>query len=770
MSSLLMQAAQSAAAADGLAPPSAAEQAAALQQARSSMTGGGGGGGGGGNNSNNNSNHNSDRRMPSSAPASGGGAAGAATAGAAGKKTGPPLRRGKWTQEEEAYANRLIQEFKAGLLPLTDGTTLRTFLSKLLNCDPMRISKKFVGSNCIGKQVFRRRTADLNRLTPEQIQQSRAELSEYVLSKLSFSLLVALAFWCTYFGCIRSRFSFVHHCTYFSILNYPSFFFFIYRLERRFLERVAQTNRVKSSGVAGAGPGAAASAAPPPAAVGIPMGKPKEEETGGGYDQPIPPWLQPPSGYQHGHGASFAASNQSGNSRAAAAGRALLEGLSSSSLKDALERQQAGNSNPLASHGSAGMFAMQEMQRRASQQNMFNNALQNQHGSGNSHSHSQYSNNHHNNSASNLLAAASRSGNNGGLSQSAMAQLAQNASAARMAGLSGGGGGGNNHNSSMNNLMLKTGLSREQISQLALDRGLSSGSLSNMIQRQNSFDALMSLDFQSLQSIDNLANLIQNGGTQPHVPESGMKNADFGFSQAASRHNAAAQGNSSGDLSSAARRLASASAGRMESFLRNFSSNNVRGGDNSGASSASLAAHMQSHGGGGGGNMSAASLLASGNGMSGMSAVDLANLLRQDSQTGLSALRMQDGLNQRSSSVDDFLSLVAAGDIPHQDPSLLNVPLMHQPGSQESVAKQLLAQQFLQASASGNTALANALASRSFGNMSGSGSSGGMHPSSSAAALMMAHQARQHNNNSGSKRTLNDMGNGDYEDQRGPKR
>ena len=89
-----------------------------------------------------------------------------------------PLRRGKWTPEEEAYANRLIQEFKAGLLPLTDGTTLLTFLSKLLNCDPMRISKKFVGSNCIGKQVFRRRTADLNRLSPEQIRQSRAELSE----------------------------------------------------------------------------------------------------------------------------------------------------------------------------------------------------------------------------------------------------------------------------------------------------------------------------------------------------------------------------------------------------------------------------------------------------------------------------------------------------------------------------------------------------------------------------------------------------------------
>lgn len=30
-------------------------------------------------------------------------------------------RRGKWTPEEESYANRLIVEFKAGLLPLTDG-------------------------------------------------------------------------------------------------------------------------------------------------------------------------------------------------------------------------------------------------------------------------------------------------------------------------------------------------------------------------------------------------------------------------------------------------------------------------------------------------------------------------------------------------------------------------------------------------------------------------------------------------------------------------
>ena len=115
----------------------------------------------------------------------------------AGKKAST-IRRGKWTAEEEAYSNQLIQEFKAGLLPLTDGTTLRTFLSKLLNCDPMRISKKFVGGNCIGKQVFRRRQQDIDKLTFEQIEESRRLLSE---------------------------------------------------LERRFLERVAQTNRVKVPGV-----------------------------------------------------------------------------------------------------------------------------------------------------------------------------------------------------------------------------------------------------------------------------------------------------------------------------------------------------------------------------------------------------------------------------------------------------------------------------------------------------------------------------------------
>ena len=64
------------------------------------------------------------------------------------------LRRGKWTVEEEAYVARVIQDFNSGYLNAPAGTTLRTYLSDKLNCDPMRITKKFTGDSCIGKRVF----------------------------------------------------------------------------------------------------------------------------------------------------------------------------------------------------------------------------------------------------------------------------------------------------------------------------------------------------------------------------------------------------------------------------------------------------------------------------------------------------------------------------------------------------------------------------------------------------------------------------------------
>jgi len=56
--------------------------------------------------------------------------------------------------EEEAYVARVIKEFNSGFLNAPVGTTLRSYLSEKLQCDPMRITKKFTGDACIGKRVF----------------------------------------------------------------------------------------------------------------------------------------------------------------------------------------------------------------------------------------------------------------------------------------------------------------------------------------------------------------------------------------------------------------------------------------------------------------------------------------------------------------------------------------------------------------------------------------------------------------------------------------
>jgi len=609
----------------------------------------------------------------------------AGSSGGGGKKKGPPLRRGKWTPEEEAYAIRLILEFKAGLLPLTDGTTLRTFLSKLLNCDPMRISKKFVGSNCIGKQVFRRRTTDINRLTPEQIQQSRAELSE---------------------------------------------------LERRFLERVAQTNRVKSSGVNN---GASTNASTTASVAEVSKAKSNE------LDQtvpPSPPWLRPPNGFKHGTGAASAAGALSSGTanRAALAGRALLQGNSS------LKKNNANNHNKLSSNGSAGLLALMELQRRQDHQNLHSQSL--------------------GNSTNNLLASAgggdnSNGGNsnNSSVSGPALAQIARNASAARMAGLAASG-------NSLTNLMLKTGLSRDQLGQLVKEHqnSNSSNSLANMMERQSSLDALMSLDFQSLQSIDNLANLIHTGGSAaagPRVPKSGMKNWAPDASNNASTNSLAAItasfGNSNGNLSNLVNLRRLASEGRMESLIRSLSSNNVNKGNNSGGSNTNFNDLLQSmqNNLNGDGNNNTNNLFGSG-----MSALNLANMLRTDSSTGLTALRMQDGLSQRNSSVDDFLSLVASGDIPHQDPHLLNVPLQSVLQQQNnnngaSAAAQYLAHQQLLAQAANNNNLSlNRITS--FGGMNGNTSTSSLlsQYTQQQQALAMAAAAQQNQGNHASLETL----------------
>jgi hypothetical protein len=124
-------------------------------------------------------------------------------------------------------------------------------------------------------------------------------------------------------------------------------------------------------------------------------------------------------------------------------------------------------------------------------------------------------------------------------------------------------------------------------------------------------------------------------------------------------------------------------------------------------------------------------------------------MLRTDSSTGLTALRMQDGLSQRnSSSMDDFLSLVASGDIPHQD--LLNVPLQsvlqqqqHNNNSSASAAAQYLAhQQLLAQAANNNNSSLNRIAS--FG--------GGLNGNTSTPSLLSQYTLKR-------KYSSTDMGN-----------
>ena len=64
-----------------------------------------------------------------------------------------PYRSGKWTKEEEVYADTLIELFDKGHVDERNGSSLRGFLSRKLHCAPMRISKKYAGKG-IGKLVF----------------------------------------------------------------------------------------------------------------------------------------------------------------------------------------------------------------------------------------------------------------------------------------------------------------------------------------------------------------------------------------------------------------------------------------------------------------------------------------------------------------------------------------------------------------------------------------------------------------------------------------
>lgn len=90
--------------------------------------------------------------------------------------SGASFRKGKWMVQEEEYTSRIIYYYNLGLLTLPEGQTLRSYIAKKLNCDPMRITKKFTGACCIGKRVFS--TCNKNSITKAEIEAAEKDLEQ----------------------------------------------------------------------------------------------------------------------------------------------------------------------------------------------------------------------------------------------------------------------------------------------------------------------------------------------------------------------------------------------------------------------------------------------------------------------------------------------------------------------------------------------------------------------------------------------------------------
>lgn len=101
-------------------------------------------------------------------------------------KCPPGLRSGKWTPEEEAFTNMIIHYFKRGLLHIEDGTSLRWYLAKRLNCEAMRVTKKLKGNSSIGKQIFRAlESSDANDLAIKHAAEDLAIVENLFLDSLA---------------------------------------------------------------------------------------------------------------------------------------------------------------------------------------------------------------------------------------------------------------------------------------------------------------------------------------------------------------------------------------------------------------------------------------------------------------------------------------------------------------------------------------------------------------------------------------------------------
>ncbi|EGZ21282.1 hypothetical protein PHYSODRAFT_490370, partial [Phytophthora sojae] len=88
-----------------------------------------------------------------------------------------PVRFGKWSGAEDTYLAKLVALFSDGLLADLDAkTTLRSWLALMLNCCPMRISKKQMhGRGFSGKTKFRHSNR-AERMTQDRHQQLLQEI------------------------------------------------------------------------------------------------------------------------------------------------------------------------------------------------------------------------------------------------------------------------------------------------------------------------------------------------------------------------------------------------------------------------------------------------------------------------------------------------------------------------------------------------------------------------------------------------------------------
>jgi hypothetical protein len=86
-----------------------------------------------------------------------------------------PVYAGKWTQEEEQYAQLLMEEFRAGNIPnLENGASMRNYLAKMLICRPKRVTKKYERSGYNGKLTYQ---SNLVTMSPQEAKTRRQQLA-----------------------------------------------------------------------------------------------------------------------------------------------------------------------------------------------------------------------------------------------------------------------------------------------------------------------------------------------------------------------------------------------------------------------------------------------------------------------------------------------------------------------------------------------------------------------------------------------------------------